>query len=165
MSFIEMISQCEAVCNRTLHFRIFTVYFLKGYCAQMDSDAFIPFASEEITADNAKKIQRYYQVVDETVNLICADHVSASIVGKASTYFYGNDQIGYERKMLIDDFTVSIAYDHALWIIPLLRHLFGFLYVTKSESKLNFLMNVLSKSNLRREMMQHGIHVISLLNR
>lgn len=32
---------------------------LKGYCEQMDKDAFIPFEPEELTAINAKKAERF----------------------------------------------------------------------------------------------------------
>ena len=115
LTWADIIGELERVASSFEREYISDIHQLKGYCAQMDSDAFIPFTAGEITADNAKKIQRYYQVVDQTINLICADNISASVVGKASTYFYGNDQIGYERKILIDNFTISIAYDHALW--------------------------------------------------
>lgn len=115
LTWVEIIDELERTASSSDREYLADIYQLKGYCAQMDSDAFVPFSGNDISADNAKKIQRYYQVVDETVNQICADHASASIVGKASTYFYGNDRIGYERRILIDGFVVSIAYDHALW--------------------------------------------------
>lgn len=93
------------------------IYQLKGFCEQMDSDAFIPFASSDLTADNAKRNRRYYEVIDETFRQLCADEgLNASPVGKASTYFIGNAGIGYERKLSVGNLLVSIAYDHALWM-------------------------------------------------
>lgn len=89
---------------------------LEGYCAQMDSDAFIPFASDELTSDNAKKILRYYQVIDETYNLLYADEqFETESIGKSSTYFLYGDRVGYEKKLRVGNYVVSIAFDHALW--------------------------------------------------
>lgn len=87
------------------------VYQLEGYCAQMDSDAFIPFAPEELSAESAKKIQRLYDVVDEVTNLICSDtKYNAKTKGNASAY-----KTGYERKVTIDGFSLSLVYDRDLW--------------------------------------------------
>lgn len=92
---------------------------LEGYCAQMDSDAFIPFKSEELTSGNAKKNLRYYQVVDETYNQLIADErFETEAVGKSSTYFLYGNCVGYEKKLRIGDYVVSIAFDHALWKNP-----------------------------------------------
>ena len=46
---------------------------LEGYCNQLDSDAFIPFTSEDLSALSAKKEERYYMVVDEVMELLMAD--------------------------------------------------------------------------------------------
>lgn len=87
------------------------VYQLEGYCAQMDTDAFIPFSTEELSAESAKKIQRLYDVIDEVTNLICADKkFNAKIKGNASAY-----KTGYERKVSIDGFSLSLVYDRDLW--------------------------------------------------
>ena len=87
------------------------VYQLEGYCAQLDSDAFIPFDSEELSAESAKRIQRLYDVVDEVTNLICADtRYNAKTKGIASSY-----RTGYERKISIDGFNLSLVYDRDLW--------------------------------------------------
>lgn len=93
------------------------IYQLKGFCEQMDSDAFVPFTSADLNADNARKNRRYYEVIDETFRQLCADKsLKVEPVGKASTYFIGNAGIGYERKVSVDKLLVSIAYDHALWM-------------------------------------------------
>ena len=85
---------------------------LEGYCIQLDSDAFIPFISEELTADNAKRAERFYAVIDETINLLCDDdHYETSLKGlKATAYRHG-----YTRSMFIDNYTISLNYDRNLW--------------------------------------------------
>lgn len=87
------------------------IYQLKGYCAQMDSDAFIPFRAEDLSAEVAKKEERYYAVIDETFDLILADKaLIASKKGNTSTY-----KTGYERKLELDGLSIWINYDRELW--------------------------------------------------
>ena len=85
---------------------------LEGYCIQLDSDAFIPFIAEELTADNAKKADRFYVVIDETINLLCDDdnHITSLKGLKATAYRHG-----YTRSMFIDGFTITLNYDRNLW--------------------------------------------------
>lgn len=85
---------------------------LDGYCAQMDSEAFIPFTSQDLSAEIAINAERYYRVVDETAELLCMDSkLQASNKGtKASP-----NRNGYERKILVGDYTLRIAYDRAMW--------------------------------------------------
>lgn len=84
---------------------------LSGYCSQMDSDAFIPFRPEDLTAEAAKNAERYYEVIDETFNLLCAEkNITVSPKGKASTY-----RTGYERKLEINGLLVRLNYDRNLW--------------------------------------------------
>jgi len=107
----EILEQLHAVAAFSAVEYISDIQQLDGYCKQMDSDAFIPFSPEELTANNAKLIDRYYEVVDKTVDLICADEkLGASIKGKAISY-----KFGYEKKVSIGDYVISIAYDRALW--------------------------------------------------
>lgn len=84
---------------------------LDGYCAQMDSDAFIPFRVEDLTAETAKKIGRYYDVIDRTVNLLLADEEN-------DVKSMGNVRVTkdyYERVLNVNDFEVSLIYDRNLW--------------------------------------------------
>lgn len=85
---------------------------LEGYCSQMDSEAFIPFSPEELSAENAKRSERFYDVIDETINLLCDDNnVETSLKGlKASAY-----RNGYTRSLYIDEFTISLNFDRYLW--------------------------------------------------
>ncbi len=85
---------------------------LEGYCAQMDSDAFIPFIPEDLTANVAIQADRYYTVIDETINLLCNDDtIQTSKKGlKASAY-----RRGYTQGLYIDEFAISLNYDRDLW--------------------------------------------------
>ena len=116
VSWAEIIAQLNKVAAISAEEYQADIKQLEGYCAQMDTDAFIPFASSELTSDNAKKNLRYYQVVDETYNLLLADErFETETVGKSSTYFLYGDRVGYEKKLRIGDYVVAVTFDHALW--------------------------------------------------
>lgn len=85
------------------------IYQLEGYCAQMDMDAFIPFATEDLTIETAKKAEQYYTVVDETVERLRAD-ADAATIGNATT-----NRNGYSRKLKIDELKIDFAYDRTMW--------------------------------------------------
>lgn len=88
---------------------------LEGYCNQLDSDAFIPFSSEDLSAETAKKGERYYQVVDEIIELLSADsNLETSRKGLKATGY----RKGYTRSLYIDEFTVTINYDRDMWKNP-----------------------------------------------
>lgn len=88
---------------------------LEGYCNQLDSDAFIPFSAEDISAEMANKGERYYQVVDEVVELFCADKkYQTSKKGVKATGY----RKGYTRSLYIDDMTFTINYDRDMWKNP-----------------------------------------------
>ena len=111
MTWAEILNHLHKVASSSAIEYLSDIHQLEGYCAQMDSDAFIPFESTELTAENAKRFERYYEVIDETAKLIVADgSVTASHKGKASAY-----RAGYERKLTVDDFIVSLLYDLNLW--------------------------------------------------
>lgn len=81
---------------------------LEGYCSQMDSDAFIPFTEEDLGADIAIKGERYYQVVDQTIELLSADknHKSSRKGLKART-----NRDGYASSVIIDNIGITLLYD------------------------------------------------------
>ncbi len=88
---------------------------LEGYCEQLDSEAFIPFSADDLSAEMAKKGERYYQVIDEVIELLCADkkHVTSRKGVKATGY-----RKGYTRSLLIDGFTFTLNYDRDMWKNP-----------------------------------------------
>lgn len=84
---------------------------LKGYCEQIDSEAFIPFKSEELTAVNAKKAERFYLIIDKVSDLILTDKNIRYVKNSSKA---GNRN-GYISYMFINDFAVSFLYDRAFW--------------------------------------------------
>lgn len=88
---------------------------LEGYCEQLDSEAFIPFSAEDLSAEMANKGERYYQILDEIVELFCADKkYTISKKGLKSTAY----RKGYVRYFYIDEFAVSLNYDRDMWKNP-----------------------------------------------
>lgn len=85
---------------------------LVGFCAQMDSDAFIPFTSEDLSAEVARKIDRHYEVINETFNLLFSD---TSLKTDKKGTRASNVWDGYTRGLIIDDFAIYLAYDRYLW--------------------------------------------------
>ena len=88
---------------------------LEGYCEQLDSEAFLPFSAEDLSAEMANKGERYYQVVDEVVELFCADkkYTTSKKGLKATAY-----RKGYTRSLFIDGLTFAFNYDRDMWKNP-----------------------------------------------
>ena len=88
---------------------------LEGYCNQLDSEAFIPFDAVDLSAEMAIKADRYYQVIDEVIELLCADNsLKTSKKGTKATGY----RKGYTRSLHIDDLTITLNYDRDLWKLP-----------------------------------------------
>ena len=88
---------------------------LEGYCAQLDSEAFIPFSATDLSAEMANKAERYYQVIDEVVELFCADkNYETSKKGVKATGY----RKGYTRSLYIDGLTFTLNYDRDMWKNP-----------------------------------------------
>lgn len=85
---------------------------LAGFCAQMDSDAFIPFTTEDLTAGMSRKIDRYYQVVSQTMELLKSD---PKLKTSSQRLRSSNVQDGYTRSLYVDGFGVSLSYDRDFW--------------------------------------------------
>ena len=88
---------------------------LEGYCEQLDSEAFVPFSADDLSADMANKGERYYQVIDEVIELFCADkeHDTSKKGVKATGY-----RKGYTRSLHIDGLTFTLNYDRDMWKNP-----------------------------------------------
>lgn len=88
---------------------------LDGFCAQMDRDRFIPFSDEDLSIETAQKIDRYYQVIDETIELLHSEkHLNTSIYRRTLSDY---DRAGYERSIFVDDLGISLTYDRDYWIL------------------------------------------------
>ena len=61
---------------------------LDGYCEKIEDSAFLPFESNDFGSDVARKIERYYEVIDATIDQLTADeHLHTSLKGlKATAY-------------------------------------------------------------------------------
>lgn len=88
---------------------------LEGYCNQLDSEAFIPFSAEDLSAEIARKAERYYQIVDEVIELIHADKAfNTTKQGLKATAF----RRGYTRSLYINEYAITLNYDRELWKNP-----------------------------------------------
>lgn len=85
---------------------------LEGYCEQLDEEAFVPFSGEELTAENAIRAERFYAVIDETMNLLMVDKQLKTFANKLKATAYRK---GYTRSLYVDDMTISLNYDRDLW--------------------------------------------------
>ena len=81
---------------------------LQGFCEHMDKTAFLPFSSEDLSYESARKAIRPYDILDEVVSLMLRDHQITS-AGKSS------GRTHYERKLTCDGVSFSLLYDIQLW--------------------------------------------------
>jgi len=94
---------------------------LEGYCGKIDTDAFIPFSAEDLSAKVAVKNERYYSVVDEVINLLEADKARNTSRDKLHSRAY---RYGYTAKVAVDDYIIEVLYDRNMWKNPLHLHPF-----------------------------------------
>lgn len=88
---------------------------LDGFCKLMDDSAFIPFSSEDFGPENARKEERYYQVLDTVVDYLLADKsIKASVKGLRATPY----RQGYVRYINVLNHAVSVNYDRPNWANP-----------------------------------------------
>ena len=89
---------------------------LEGFCNHIDSEAFIPFTAEDLSAEMANKADRYYQIVDEVIELLYVDNsLKTSKKGLKATAY----RKGYTRSLYVDDiFAITLNYDRDAWKNP-----------------------------------------------
>ena len=73
MTWSEVIELLEHVSSSCAIEYSSDVSQLKEYCKMIDTEAFIPFSEEDLSAEMANKGERYYQIIDEVIDLLCAD--------------------------------------------------------------------------------------------
>ena len=108
----EIISVLNKVAVAVSKSSISDIQQLEGYCAQMDSDAFIPFDAEDLSGEVARKEERYYQVLDEVIELLKAEKVIKASTNKLKATAHRH---GYTRAMYIDNLTITLNYDRNMW--------------------------------------------------
>lgn len=86
---------------------------LAGFCDMMDSTAFIPFSSEDMGPEIARREERHYQVIDRLFDTLMANkQIKASGKGlKASA-----NRSGYIRYMRINEYAVALIYSRTAWM-------------------------------------------------
>ena len=85
---------------------------LQGFCQRMDSEEPLPFSPEDFGQDVARSIDRYYNVIDQTINhLHMQNHYEFIIKGYRSTPQW----YGYTRYFKIDKYVCRIEFQRELW--------------------------------------------------
>jgi len=83
---------------------------LQGLCNQMDSTAFLPVRSEELTANIGMRIQQYCDIVDE---------ITASLVSEKVVFIYRLKatalRTGYRRYMSVQGHGAFLGYHADYW--------------------------------------------------
>lgn len=115
LTWTEVINLLNRVASSVAITYLADIAQLEGYCNQLDSDAFIPFSAEDLSAETANKADRYYQVIDEVIELLCADKtIKTSKKGVKATAY----RKGYTRSLYIDELTITLNYDRDMWKNP-----------------------------------------------
>jgi hypothetical protein len=83
---------------------------LRGLCDRMDTTAFLPLTSEEITGTAPRRIQQYYDIIDEVIEKLRAEKI-ASLGGYKAT----GSRVGYCRYMKIANQACQLAVFFFLW--------------------------------------------------
>ena len=115
VSWAEVIDVLRRVASSVEVEAIPDIAQLSGFCNMMDSTAFIPFSSEDLGPDIARREERYYQVIDRLFDVLVSNKsINASGEGlKASATRYR-----YARYMKINDYPVALLYSRPTWMNP-----------------------------------------------
>ncbi len=85
---------------------------LSGFCEMMDSTAFIPFSSEDLGPEIARREERNFQVIDRLFDTLVGNKdIKASGKGLKSSA----NRNGYVKYMKINDYGVALIYDRIAW--------------------------------------------------
>ena len=86
---------------------------LDGFCKLVDETSFIPFEQEDFGPENARREERYYEILDALFNYLIADktlHANAKRV-RATPW-----RSGYIRYIRVMGHGLSISYDRSMWM-------------------------------------------------
>ena len=113
ISWAEIIDTLRRTASAVVKEALADIEQLAGFCAMMDSTAFIPFSSDELGPETAKKEERYYQVIDRLYDVLRANKdVTVATQGFRATPIRN----GYARYLKINGYTMAILYNRAAWI-------------------------------------------------
>lgn len=115
LSWPDIIEMLLAVAATSAVDLIADIRQLEGFCAQMDSDAFIPFTERDLSASRAKSIERYYEVLDKIIELLCDDDSIVTDLGKMKASPYRR---GYSRSIYVNNWGLTLLYDRTMWKNP-----------------------------------------------
>lgn len=112
MSWNDVVESLRFVASTEATEMLPDIYQLDGFCKMMDSEAFIPFSSEDFGPENAMREERYYQVIDAVFDRLMADEgIYTSAKGlRAAPY-----RNGYVRYICGKNWAFSISYDRPTW--------------------------------------------------
>ena len=85
---------------------------LIGFCREMENTSFVPFKADDLGADVAKSIDRYYMVVDSTTELLLHQKkYGASKKGLRATPLWN----GHVQYIKVDNLCLGIYFNRELW--------------------------------------------------
>lgn len=115
LSWAEVIDNLRRVASSVEVAALSDIAQLDGFCSMMDSTAFIPFSTEDLGPEIARREERYYQVIDRLFEVLVSNK-SINATGedlKASATRYR-----YARYMKINDYPVALLYSRPTWMNP-----------------------------------------------
>ncbi|MBE5890027.1 MAG: hypothetical protein E7282_03550 [Lachnospiraceae bacterium] len=113
ISWAEIIEMLRRTAASQVIEAISDIEQLSGFCDMMDSTAFIPFASEDMGPDIARREDRYFQVIDRLFDTLIANKsLKASGKGLKSS----PNRNGYIKYLKINQYAVALIYDRSTWI-------------------------------------------------
>ena len=110
----EIIDKLKDIASSEDNVFISDIFQLEGYCNKMDSDAFIPFTADDLSAKAAIKEERYYAVVDEVVELLKSENTRKCLKGGNSNAY----RTGYSTRIIVDNYNLELLYDRNMWKNP-----------------------------------------------
>lgn len=112
VSWLEIVEELKSSASDEPEHVLSDIYQLKGYCEQMDEDAFIPFEPKDLTLDFAKKAEQFYSIIDKVADLLLYDKKVETSEDRRKS---AANRYGYTRWIYIDGYGVSLCYDRNLW--------------------------------------------------
>lgn len=160
MTWTEIIELLKQVAAATDVFLLPDIAQLEGYCNKLDSDAFVPFSARDLSANVARTIDRYYQVVDEVIDLLEADMtLETSRKGTKATAY----RKGYARSLAINQYTITLNFDWELWNNPALLETPFWIAIKNEEWKQPEQIQEVFKMVSEHKRVQHwGVYYMAL---